>query len=138
MDWLNENWVWLVVAVGAFILMTRMHSMGVGCGTGSIGGRRRHAGSIAEGNEMDEADMQHASGHGIGPSGMIDPVSRHAIAAPESAVSTVYRGRMYAFEDRQNRDAFEREPEMYLADGAVTGQAIANERARPHRHHGCC
>jgi hypothetical protein len=34
MEWLGQNWLWIVLAIGAFFLMTRM---GGGCGMGSSG-----------------------------------------------------------------------------------------------------
>ncbi|MDR3533082.1 MAG: hypothetical protein P4L90_21300 [Rhodopila sp.] len=32
MTWLSENWIWVALAVGALLLMTRMHGMGGGGG----------------------------------------------------------------------------------------------------------
>ncbi|WP_287988890.1 hypothetical protein [Acidiphilium sp.] len=41
MAWLSQNWIWLVFAVGAFFMMTRMGGCGVGFSRGS---RRRPGG----------------------------------------------------------------------------------------------
>ena len=46
-----------------------------------------------------------------------DPINRRHIPINAGSVSTVYSGALYVFESRENRDAFEREPEKYLGDG---------------------
>jgi YHS domain-containing protein len=69
-----------------------------------------------------------------------DPVSRRAVALGGKPISAVYQGRAYYFENRENRDAFENDPEKYLADSPVGGQPVASERAetdRPRRRRGC-
>ena len=136
MTWLNESWIWIVVALGAFLLMTRMHGMGMGCGTAAMGHRRGRDASADGGRGTGQVGMDRDMNPGAMQHGAIDPVSRHPIAAGTNPVSSVYGGLIYSFETRENRDAFEREPEKYLADGG--GQAAGNPSAAPRRHHGCC
>jgi YHS domain-containing protein len=69
-----------------------------------------------------------------------DPVSRHAVALTGSPISTIYQGRAYYFESRDNRDAFESSPEKYVAGLPGAGQAIGSEAPyadRPRRRGGC-
>ena len=72
---------------------------------------------------------------------VFDPVSRRAVVTSGSPISFLYHGRAYYFESRQNRDAFESNPDKYLADSPATGEAGRPEpRAteRPGRQGGCC
>lgn len=75
------------------------------------------------------------------PSGtLVDPVSGRTFAAGSMPISSIYRGRAYYFETRGNRDAFEGNPEKYLAGPSAAGQPIAAENTygeRPRRRRGC-
>lgn len=71
-----------------------------------------------------------------------DPVSRRILATGSTTISSVYEGRAYYFENRQNRDAFETDPQKYLAELPALGQSIApegasSERPRRRRRGGC-
>jgi YHS domain-containing protein len=129
MDWLYQNWIWIVALVGGYLLMSRM---GIGgCGMGHSHGH----------------DHASAGGHGSGATEkaadtikLFDPVSQHMLPVA-TGIASVHQGRVYYFEDRANRDAFESEPEKYLAGAPVIGQAIAASAAQAkqaHRGHGCC
>nr|WP_295741062.1 hypothetical protein [uncultured Acidocella sp.] len=123
MNWLSQNWIWIAVAVGAFFFMTRMG----GCGMGRSMQRSRGRG------QSDSSDAAPRSGTAV------DPVSRHSIGQ-EKAISSVYRHQAYYFENRENRDAFEADPERYLSGMAVAGEEMNdggdNSRQR-HQRHGC-
>lgn len=127
MNWLSQNWIWIALAVGGFFLFTRI---GVGgCGMGRSTG-------TGHGSSDDGAPAERGAGSGT----VFDPVNRHALPAG-AVISSVYRGRAYHFESRENRDAFEGDPEKYLAGSPAVGQAIGSEGAsadRPRRRHGCC
>lgn len=125
MEWLSQNWIWIIVAIGVIYFMTRMHGVGQGMG---------HAMGRGYGGAGPPADR--------GPGSVIvfDPVSRRAIAPSGSSISAVYRGRAYYFESREDRDAFEADPEKYVAGAPGAGQAIGSEdtyRERPRRRGGC-
>lgn len=136
MTWLSENWIWLTIAIGGFLLMTRMHGMGMSCG---MAGRRRggHPGDSHERHGAGGMTIDHDNRANLGPAGAIDPVSRHPIPAESAAFSSAYDGLVYWFESRENREAFEQAPDKYLADGAVTGQPGAPQPRSAHRHGGC-
>ena len=71
---------------------------------------------------------------------LFDPVSSRAFARGNAPISTIYRGRAYYFESRENRDAFEAGPEKYIAAAPAAGQTIGAENAdreRPRRRRGC-
>lgn len=68
-----------------------------------------------------------------------DPVSQHTIMF-STPISTLYRERAYYFESRENRDAFESDPEKYLAGSPTVGQPIGSKSASadwPRRRRGC-
>lgn len=112
MEWLGQNWVFILLVVGAILWMSRMSRGGMGCGHG--GGGHSHGGH-GEGGHPPEA----------GPN--IDPVNGQAVD-PQTAVTSVYQGRTYYFATRENRDRFEAAPEQY----AVKPQEGHGQR------HGCC
>ena len=133
MTWLTQNWICIVVAIGGFFLMTRMHGMGGmgGCGGGHGSGRSHGAGNDAPAMDRDS---------GPGPGAAFDAVSGHAVTPGDTAASTVFRGQAYYFESRENRDAFERDPDKYLAATPGAGRELAaagTSQDRPHRRHGC-
>lgn len=136
MTWLSENWLWLAVAIGGFLLMTRMHGMGMGCGM--AGGHHGGSQSSHPDQESGGITIDHDTRANLGPSGTIDPVSRRPVSPEAPHVLSAYNGLVYWFESRDNRDAFEREPEKYLADGAVSGQPEEQQHGSAHRRHGCC
>lgn len=127
MAWLTQNWLWILLLGGGAFLMFRMHGMGGGCGGG------------------------HGSGHGTAheappaepPAGSdvaFDPVSGHALTTGKTAASTVFRGQAYYFETRENRDAFETDPDKYVAAMPTAGRALESAGAsadRPRRRGGC-
>ena len=122
MQWLTQNWIWIAVAVGGFYFMTRMHRGGMGRSMG-------HSYQRAYDGPADR---------GAGPTTVFDPVSRRAVAA--GGISSIYHGRAYYFENRENRDAFEADSEKYLAGAPPAGQAIGSdsEYDRPRRRRGGC
>ncbi len=126
MEWLGQNWLWIALAIGAFFLMTRM---GGGCG---VGDSRTHH------HDDDRRDTVPPSA-GNRPGNLFDPVSGHAFAASGAPISTVYQGRAYYFENRQSRDAFEADPEKYLAHNSASGEPLGTSRDQgQHRHHRGC
>lgn len=74
------------------------------------------------------------------PGNLFDPVSSRAFVGSDAPISTIYRGRAYYFETRENRDAFEGSPKKYLGGASAAGQTIGVENAdreRPRRRGGC-
>lgn len=126
MEWLSQNWLWIVLAIGGFFLLTRMGGMG-GCGIGHS--RRRD-------DDGRETVPPAAGNH---PGTLFDPVSRHAFVAGNMPFSTVYDGRAYYFESRENRDSFEADPGKYVRGSATAGEVIEADREtdRPRRRGGC-
>lgn len=130
MDWLSQNWIWIVALVGGYFLMSRL---GIGgCGTGHSHGHSHTGHSSDTGSG--------ASDKGTEPITLFDPVSQHMLPAA-TGFASVHKGHIYHFEDRANRDAFEAEPEKYLAGAPALGQEfVANvaQDSKAHRGHGCC
>lgn len=125
MAWLSQNWLWVAIAIGFFYLMTRMHGGGHGMSRsfGYRGGGR---------NDPPAGDRS------LGRDIAVDPVSRRAVATGGATISAVYQGRAYYFESREDRDAFEKEPEKYLAGLPASGQPESAYEDRPRRRRGGC
>jgi len=117
MEWLSQNWVYLLLLLGVVFMMARG---GMGCGMGSHHARSRH--DHGGGADRDGASVR---------VGTTDPVNGHPVD-PQTAVATVYRGRDYYFESRENRDRFEAAPEKYA------GPAPVGHGEHAQRHHGGC
>lgn len=119
MEWLLQNWIWIVFAIGIFLLMRRG---GMACGMG----HGRSHGNDTQAHQHQEGDAPHTDPD-RGPK---DPISG-AIVNPETALNSMYQGRVYYFASRENRDAFEASPAQYASQ---TG-----ERHEEHEHHrrGC-
>jgi YHS domain-containing protein len=92
-----------------------MTRMGMGCGMGhSHTHGYSHAGGGHGGGAHNGAHDQATE-----PVKLFDRVSQHMLPE-ETAIASVHQGRVYYFEDRANRDAFEIEPEKYLAGAPPT------------------
>ncbi|WP_157979346.1 YHS domain-containing protein [Rhodoferax ferrireducens] len=117
MEWLQQNWINLLVLVGVILFL---RFSGMGCGFGSRRIRPQHS-----------LDRQPDSDTAVESASTTDPVSRRPVD-PTSAVATVYQGRAYYFESRENRDRFEAAPDQY-----ATVPKDEDQAAR-HRHHGGC
>lgn len=117
MEWLQQNWINLLVLVGVILFL---RFSGMGCGFGARHVRPQHS-----------LDRQPHADTPVESASTTDPVSRRPVD-PMSAVATVYQGRAYYFESRENRDRFEAAPDQY-ATAASDG-----EKAPGHDPHGGC
>lgn len=112
MEWLAQNWIWIVLAVGIFLLMRRGgfgHRMG-------HGGHSRHSSNSAD--QAADSDSRPK-----------DPVTGDRVNI-EGAVNSMYQGRLYYFATRENRDKFEASPAQYAS-------AATSHDEHRHRRHGC-
>ena len=85
-------------------------------------------------------DTESSLGRVADTSDLFDPVSQRMLPAA-TAIASVHRGRIYYFEDRANRDAFETGPEKYLNRSQPIGQKVGltgESGNQSHRGHGCC
>lgn len=118
---ISQSWIWLLISIVGFFLLTRMG----GCG-------------VARSSNHDHRGREYpANGHEPDLHVVSDPVNHHTLANATGQISTVYRGRAFYFESRENRDVFEQDPEKYI--GATQGQPIdtEGESHRYHRRGGC-
>lgn len=111
------GWGW-VVALGVAPLILALAPCLIMCAFGFCMMGKGMGGQQSGGNS--------AAGQGMGPGAAIDPVTRRVLS-DDAAASAVYQGRVYYFESRENRDAFESDPGMYLAEAPAVGQAISPE-----------
>ena len=91
MTWLSLNWAVLLVLVGVVLFLMRRGGIGFG--------RDGHASH---------------RGQALVDAPPVDPVSGETVAR-DSAVVTVYRGRVYYFASRENRDRFEAAQDKHAA-----------------------
>jgi YHS domain-containing protein len=130
MDWLTQNWLWIVFAIGAVWLFRRGGLAGCGMGGhGSHGGNSGGAGS-APGGTSTSGDAMRSPGSfaGAAPEKTVDPVSGREVLTAR-ALTAVYQGRVFYFESPETRQRFEAAPEQYTPSAAPAPQQ--------HRHHGC-
>ena len=126
--WLSSNLIWIALAVGAFFVMTRMG----GCGMGHAGGHH---------HDSDEQNGGRRSNRPTDAGTTFDPVSRHAVVPAGAPASSIYHGRAFYFENREDREVFESDPDTYLKEGEDAGQPLEREHeyvGEHHHRHGCC
>lgn len=113
MEWLSQNWIWIVFAIGIVLLMRRG---GIGRGMGHGGHSHHSHGSADRTNDPDNRPR--------------DPVSGERVN-PEGAVNSTYQGRTFYFASRENRDKFEASPAQYASSAA------SQDEGHRHHRHGC-
>lgn len=124
MEWLSQNWLWILFVVGA-LLMLRRHRHGFGGLSGRHGGHQDHG-------EPDDSRGEQPRSEAA-----VDPVSGNAVRT-EGALTSVFRERIYYFQSPENRAQFEAAPERYAR--AAGGEAPGSEHAGGHkqrRRRGC-
>lgn len=102
MNWLSQNWIWIVVAVAFLFLMRRGGLAGCGMGHSHGGGHREHD----TGSRSDKSN---------------DPVSGREVDT-QHAITAYYGGRVFYFESPGTRQRFEAAPGKYAGSAieAVT------------------
>jgi YHS domain-containing protein len=139
------NWGWLVAAGLAPILIALL-PCAVMCALGmcmhkSAGDNNPANRSVAGSAHPLAADTVNSHDPAAEAAELFDPVSQRMLPAA-TAIASVHQGRIYYFEDRANRDAFESEPEKYLAGShQAIGQPVdapSKSSERSHQGHGCC
>lgn len=124
MDWLSQNWVWIVVGIIAVIWFMRRGGM-AGCGMGHA----HHGGGQSE---TDSGVPPSPRKDGDSVRTFIDPVSGKGVET-QHAITSYYQGQAYYFENPETRQRFEASPEQYARN--VPAQGGHGQRA--HQHHGC-
>lgn len=121
MEWLTQNWVWVLLAVGVLLMMSRGGM--AGCGMG--------------GHAHRDSERDHTSppsgGEGRNAATSIDPVSGKLVD-PQRAATSYYQGRVYYFESAETRQRFEASPERYAASATAAGERSGDGVSR---HRGC-
>lgn len=128
MDWITQNWTWIVFAIAVFLLVFIWIAFAIGVFLSMRRSSKEHRMGHAHGTrtiQQQEDDASHID-LDMRPK---DPISGE-ITNPETALNSMYQGRMYYFGSRENRDTFEASPAQYASR--------AGERLE-HRHHrhGC-
>lgn len=116
MEWVTQNWISLLILAVVLVFLSRRGRMGCGIG----GKTTRDTPSASEAAKW-AADAS-----------PVDPVSGEALSRA-TALTSVYRGRIYYFSSREHRDKFEAQPDKFAA-------TQAGDPAQSHRDgsHGCC
>ena len=115
MQWLAQNWIWILLVGGIFFMMRRG-----GCGMG--GGMKSH--------DHHGGDTQHSNEENKSATTTIDPVNKATLDIA-GAWTSVYRGKVYYFGSAENRASFEANPAQYA------GSDQPNTQQRKSHHHGC-
>lgn len=131
MESISQNWLWILVALGAVAFFFFRGARGHG-GFGHAG--HGHSGQEYGGNG-DRDRVATPSPHV--PEAVIDPVSGAPVRTADAPTS-VYQGRVYFFASKESRDRFEASPQEYAAKapGVMMDRSAASER--PRRRRGGC
>jgi YHS domain-containing protein len=139
------NWGWLVAAglapfLIAFLPCAVMCALGM-CMHKTAGGNNPGSRRITGSTQAQAIGTVNLHDPAVDTAELFDPVSQRMLPAA-TAIASVHQGRIYYFEDCANRDAFETEPEKYLAGShQAIGQPVGSpgkSSERSHRGHGCC
>jgi YHS domain-containing protein len=141
METLSQNWLWIVLALGAVAFFFFRGSQGGHGGLGGFGlGGHGHGGHGygGGGNGND--------GHGYGggdrnqpapqSSEAVDPVTGLTVR-PAEALTSVYQGRTYYFASKENRERFETSPQEYAGRAMAAASDHAGASAHGRHRHGC-
>ena len=115
MEWLAQNWIWILLVTGFFFMMRRG-----GCGMG--GGMKSHG--------QHGGDTQHSAETDKSAATVTDPVDKATLDIA-TALTSVYRGKVYYFGSAENRAIFEAKPEQYA------GPDQPDMHQHKSHHHGC-
>lgn len=142
MNTLSQNWLWILIGLGALLFLFRGGHRGFGgFGHGGFGlGGHGHGGHDRGGHGYGGGEGEVRQGYAPSagpPESAIDPVSGAAVRMAD-ALTSVHQGRIYYFASKENRDRFEASPQEFAAK--ATGYRIEQEtgQRRPHhRRRGC-
>lgn len=159
MNWLLQNWIWVLLAVGVASFLFRGRGRGglggghgghggglgglLGGGHGGLGGLLGGLGHGGHGGGGHGGSSSHGGGHDDDPrpsnlpEAAIDPVSGAAVRTAD-ALASAYQGKIYYFASKENRERFEAAPQDYAHKAAghpVRPAEAASER--PRRRGGC-
>ncbi|MCU0896758.1 MAG: hypothetical protein MUC55_04585 [Burkholderiales bacterium] len=137
MEWLGQNWIWVVAAVAFLLLMSRgglgHHGHG---GSGFGGGHGGHGGGdFGGGRSGPHGPDPRQTGGAPGAASAIDPVSGNAVRT-DRALTSVHGGDVFYFESAETRQRFEAEPDKYVANATAKEASTGQPSPRRHRH-GC-
>lgn len=140
METISQNWFWIVLVLGVlayFMFGSGRGGFGHGGGHGGFGlggfGLGGHGHGGHGGSSRDEGSNTTAQP----PAAVIDPVSGAAVRAAD-AMTSVYRGQVYYFASKENRDRFEASPEEFAAKATSGATGPDASSRRPHGgRHGC-
>lgn len=139
MNWLAQNWLWILVVAGALFVLgrSRYHRharVSPNRGLGSPRGGTTYNG-VAAALQRRPHDTPPSPQIGIA----IDPVTRQDVAAA-TALTSVYQGRIYYFGTAESRQRFEASPTEYSREGLGRAAGPAEQSEEPHhrRRRGRC
>jgi YHS domain-containing protein len=132
MDWLGQNWVWVLAGIAFLVLMSRGGLGHHGHGGGFGGGHGGHGG---HGDGQTDGSRGSSAGGGGDSGAAIDPVSGNAVRK-DRALTAAHGGHVFYFESAQTRERFEAEPDKYAANATSKDTLASPAPERRHRH-GC-
>jgi YHS domain-containing protein len=120
MQWLSQNWIWIVFAIGVILLVRRG---GIGCGMGHGHSGHSRGEQTPSGSDHDHVHENRNS--------FKDAVTGEMVNQ-KAALTSAFQGRVYYFASKENRDRFEATPAQYSS-------LPSQDQADGHRHHqhGC-
>ncbi len=124
MQWITQNWLWMLLAVGFFFMMRRG-----GCGMGGgMKGHESHGDHASHGDHGSQMPSHAEENKSAGTA--IDPVNKATLDSA-TALTSVYHGKTYYFSSAENRTIFEADPAQYAS------AELAEQQPHKSHHHGC-
>ena len=128
MQWLAQNWPWVVIVVvtGLYLLKRGRHY-----GFGGLGAPGRHGHRSGQSDSAAPEDSRaHERGHG---KSAVDPGS-----GKPGALTSYHGGRVYYFENEVSSRGFEAAPGDFAKNAHDAESSSSTSRTdRPHRRRGC-
>ena len=143
MDWLSQNWVWVVVAAGILAYLLQRNRMHHADRFGSMAGGTSRSGALGDQRGQSSiADTRAPAGYGTErastPGTAIDPVTGTSVLI-SVALTSVHAGQVYYFASTESRARFEASPAQFVR-GGENPQSPEQDHVpadRSHHRHGC-
>jgi YHS domain-containing protein len=143
MDWLLQNWLWIVLATGVLAYLMRRNWMRQNGSFDSIAGGTARGSGMEDHRDHDritnaDGSAGYRTAQADTPGAAIDPVAGTAVQI-SAALTSVYGGRIYYFGSAESRARFEAAPGQFVRDEEGRGLPAQDSGPVPRRHHrhGC-
>ena len=139
MNWLSQNWLWILLGFAVLFVLGRGRHRGTGVshsGYGSSQNAGAGYGGPMPAEHLGRVETPPAQVRR--PASAIDPVTREDVST-DKAVTSIYQGRIYYFASAETRQRFEASPAQFAREelGYILAPVEPLEPRRARRRGGC-